>query len=312
LPVGAETGSLGRLATSDEIKAWDIDVRPDGVGLPIGGGSVEYGEIIFSEKCASCHGDFGEAVDRWPVLAGGQQTLTDDRPVKTMGSYWPYLSTVWDYIHRAMPFGNSQSLSDDDVYAMVAYLLYMNDLVDEDFTLTNENFTSIELENVNGFFLDNRPKVEYPAFTKDVCMKNCKKDVTITARARIIDVTPDENNNQEIAQTDENSVTNLRIERGLKVFKKCKACHRVGENAKNGVGPTLNGIYGVLIASNPAFKYSNAFKKASKNGVIWNEENLYTFLKHPKGFIKKTKMSYKGLKDEDDILAVIAYIKSFE
>ena len=121
---------LGRLATGDEVAAWDIDVRPDGKGLPEGSGTVADGEPIYADKCALCHGDFGEAVDRWPVLAGGQDTLKDDRPVKTIGSYWPYLSTVYDYVRRAMPFGNARSLSDDDVYALTAYLLYLNDIVD--------------------------------------------------------------------------------------------------------------------------------------------------------------------------------------
>ncbi|MGB0903558.1 MAG: c-type cytochrome, partial [Mangrovicoccus sp.] len=121
---------LGRAALPEEIASWDIDVRPDGQGLPEGKGDVWTGEEIFADNCAMCHGDFGEAVGRWPVLAGGQGTLTDDRPVKTIGSYWPYLSTVFDYVNRAMPFGNAQSLSPDEVYAITAYLLYLNDIVD--------------------------------------------------------------------------------------------------------------------------------------------------------------------------------------
>ncbi|MBO6562710.1 MAG: cytochrome c, partial [Nisaea sp.] len=96
-PASAENYGLGRAATPDEVAAWDIDVRPDGLGLPEGKGSVADGEAIYTERCAVCHGDFGEAVGRWPVLAGGQGTLMSARPVKTIGSYWPYLSTVWDY-----------------------------------------------------------------------------------------------------------------------------------------------------------------------------------------------------------------------
>ena len=290
----SEIFGLGRLATDTEIKAWDIDIRPYGIGLPNGSGSVEYGEEIFSEKCASCHGDFGEAVDRWPILAGGQDTLKDDRPVKTMGSYWPYLSTVWDYIHRAMPFGNAQSLADDEVYAMVAYLLYLNDLVDDDFVLSKDNFANIELENATGFFLDDRPKTEYSKFTKIPCMKNCKKEVKITARARVIDVTPEETKesqkSEEITNTaniSKNLVSDIDLEHGKKVFKKCKACHRIGSQAKNGVGPSLNGIFGVKVASNPNFKYSKAFIKASENGLIWDDKNLYSFLENTKSYIKK-------------------------
>ena len=134
---------LGRPATAQEIAAWDIDVRPDGMGLPPGQGSVEDGEAIFSERCAACHGDFAEGVDRWPVLSGGFETLRSDRPVKTIGSYWPYLSTVWDYVNRTMPFGDAQSMTPDEVYAVTAFLLYANDLVDDEFVLSQENFLSL-------------------------------------------------------------------------------------------------------------------------------------------------------------------------
>tara|TARA_R110000868_G_scaffold73117_15_gene212456 strand:- start:352 stop:975 length:624 start_codon:yes stop_codon:yes gene_type:complete len=183
---------LGRVAETDEIAAWDIDVRPDGQGLPEGSGTVAEGEVVFSERCAACHGEFGEGVGRWPVLAGGQGTLTNDRPIKTIGSYWPYLSTVYDYINRAMPFGESGSLTPDEVYAITAYLLYMNDVVTkEDFELSKANFTSIRLPNEENFFFDPRP--ETPIFDNtEACMTNCKSEVAITSRARILDVTPEE------------------------------------------------------------------------------------------------------------------------
>ncbi|MBL4646129.1 MAG: cytochrome C [Hyphomicrobiales bacterium] len=183
---------IGRTATSDEIAAWNNDIRPDGLGLPEGSGTVEVGEEVFAERCAICHGDFGEGVDRWPVLAGGQDTLTDDRPVKTIGSFWPYLSTVFDYVNRAMPFGESGTLTPDEVYAITAYLLYVNDIVDdEEFELSKANFTSIRLPNEDNFYFDNRE--DSPVFTnRDACMSDCKTDVKITSRARILDVTPDE------------------------------------------------------------------------------------------------------------------------
>ena len=146
-PAHASLG-LGRLALPEEIKAWDIDVRPDGQGLPPGKGTVKRGDEIFQEQCAACHGEFGQGNGRWPVLAGGQGTLTADRPEKTIGSFWPDLSTVYDYIHRAMPFGNAQSLSADETYALTAYLLFLNDIVkDEDFELSDKNFTSVKLPN---------------------------------------------------------------------------------------------------------------------------------------------------------------------
>lgn len=190
-PALAGRFGLGTPATSEEIAGWDIDVRPDGQGLPEGRGSVSAGEEIFAERCASCHGDFAEGVDRWPVLAGGAGTLASDDPVKTIGSYWPYLSTVYDYIYRAMPFGDAQSLTPDETYAIVAYLLYMNDVVTDDtFELSRENFTTIRMPNEGGFFDDDRDRSPL-AGPREVCMSDCKSEVKITKRARIIDVTPD-------------------------------------------------------------------------------------------------------------------------
>lgn len=186
--------NLGRQAKPTEVKAWDIDVRPDGQGLPDGKGTVTQGEVLFQEQCAACHGDFGEGIDRWPVLAGGQGSLKSDRPEKTIGSYWPYLSTVYDYIHRSMPYGNAQSLTPDQTYAIVAYLLNMNDVVDSSFELNKKNFTSIRLPNEKNFVTDPRPDMPGPK-SGDVCMTNCKKNVRITKRAAIIDVTPTDEKN---------------------------------------------------------------------------------------------------------------------
>ncbi len=181
--------NLGREATKEEVTAWDIDVRPDGQGLPEGKGSVGQGEKVFAEKCASCHGDFAEGIDRWPELAGGQGSLKGEDPKKTIGSYWPYLSTVFDYINRSMPFGDAQSLTADETYAITAFLLHMNDIVDMDFVLSKENFTSIRMPNEKNFVNDPRP--DMPLISeKKPCMKNCKTDVKITKRARILDVTP--------------------------------------------------------------------------------------------------------------------------
>ena len=192
-PALAGSFNLGREATPDEVAAWDIDVRPDGTGLPEGKGTVAEGEEVFAEQCASCHGDFGEGVDRWPVLAGGQDTLKSDRPVKTIGSYWPYLSTVWDYINRAMPFGHAQSLEPDQVYAITAYLLHMNDLVDADFELSKENFTSVRLPNEANFIDDPRPDTPVLSTGAQPCMESCKEgEVKIISRAAVLDVTPEE------------------------------------------------------------------------------------------------------------------------
>lgn len=184
---------LGRVALKEEVSAWDIDIRPDGKGLPVGKGTVAMGEPIFAEQCASCHGDFGEGIDRWPVLAGGHDTLTEERPEKTIGSYWPYLSTVYDYIRRAMPFGNARSLSDDEVYALTAYVLYLNDVVDdEEFELSNENFNDIKLPNEANFYPDDRAQEAHYADKSEPCMKDCKPGVAkVLMRAMVLDVTPE-------------------------------------------------------------------------------------------------------------------------
>ncbi|MFK7859976.1 MAG: c-type cytochrome [Granulosicoccus sp.] len=183
---------LGRAALDEEVDAWNIDIRPDGQGLPAGLGSVETGGEIYDAQCAVCHGVFGEGAGRWPILAGGDDTLEDDRPEKTIGSYWPYLSTVYDYVKRAMAFGNARSLSDDDVYALTAYLLYLNDLVEDDFELGADNFTSVSLPNQTNFIEDNRNAEPHYAVVAEPCMQNCKPDAAVvTQRARVLDVTPD-------------------------------------------------------------------------------------------------------------------------
>ncbi len=181
---------LGRPALPEEIAAWDLDILPDGTGLPRGSGTVAVGEELFSEKCAACHGEFAEGVDNWPELAGGVDTLADEDPVKTVGSYWPYLSTVWDYVNRSMPYGAAQTLAPDEVYAIVAYILYSNDLVDEEFELNHETFGEIELPNADGFVVDDRQETEYPAWRGEPCMRDCKDAVTVTMRATVLDVTP--------------------------------------------------------------------------------------------------------------------------
>lgn len=183
---------LGRTALDEEVVAWDIDIRPDGQGLPAGQGSVETGGEIYDAQCATCHGVFGEGEGRWPILAGGADTLTDERPEKTIGSYWPYLSTVYDYVRRAMPYGNARSLSDDDVYALTAYLLYLNDLVDEEFELNADNFADISMPNEANFIDDTRGEEAHYAAMDEPCMSDCKPDaVAVTKRAQILDVTPD-------------------------------------------------------------------------------------------------------------------------
>ena len=325
---------LGRVALPEEIAAWDVDVSPDGTGLPVGSGSVEDGEMLFSEGCAVCHGEFAEGVGNWPKLAGGEGTLANDDPVKTVGSYWPHLSTAWDYVNRSMPYGNAQTLSDDDVYAIVAYILYSNFLVEDDFVLSNENFLEVELPNADGFIIDDRAETEYTIWRTEPCMENCKDSVEITMRATVLDVTPQEEAAAEqaaVAQTaavtepvaeapaaeaaavvaaaEADALDPMLVAAGEKVFGKCKACHQVGDGAKSRTGPHLNGIIGADIGAVDGFKYS---KVLAEMGGTWTHETLAAFLADPRGFAKGTKMSFAGLKSEDDIAAVTAYLASFQ
>ena len=315
-PAFAEKFGLGRPALPEEISAWDKDILPDGTGLPEGSGDVLIGEEIFADKCAACHGDFAEGVDNWPELAGGFDTLADEDPVKTVGSYWPYLSTTWDYVNRSMPFGDAQSLTADEVYAIVAYILYSNDLVDEEFVLSHETFANVELPNADGFIIDDRAQTEYGQWSVEPCMENCKDAVKVTMRAMVLDVTPGQD-----ASADEGAVNASEeapaqaldpelVAKGEKVFKKCKACHQVGAGAKNRTGPQLNGIIGAAAGAVEGFKYSKALKTAAADGLVWTEDELIAFLTKPKAYLKGTKMSFVGLKKETDHAAIIEYLKS--
>src|SRR5215212_5862864 len=184
--------NIGRVATPAEIAGWDIDVRPDGQGLPPGKGSVKEGEQVYMGKCAACHGEFGESAGRWPQVAGGTGSLASDNPVKTIGSYFAHLSTVFDYVRHAMPFGDAQSLTNDELYAVTAYMLFLNDIVDEKFVLSRENFASVKMPNASGFYDDDRETTEKAFWNPKPCMADCKSEVKITGRARVIDVTPDD------------------------------------------------------------------------------------------------------------------------
>ncbi len=183
--VSAGPLGIGSTATPEMIAGWDIDIRPDGTGLPAGEGSVAEGEGLYEAKCASCHGLFGEGAGRWPVLAGGEGTLDTAHPEKTVGSYWPYASTLWDYIHRAMPYPAPQSLTDDEVYSISAYVLYLNDIVDDDFVANKETFAQVKMPNEPNFYIDDRPDVK-----NERCFKNCADPKSFKIVTTINGVTP--------------------------------------------------------------------------------------------------------------------------
>lgn len=155
VPAGAgEPIGIGRPPTSQEIAAVAIDIMPDGKGLPPGQGSVQEGANLFASTCAACHGARGEIGDDAPVprLAGGQGTLAGSKPLRTVGSYWPYATTLFDYIRRAMPFNAPQTLTDSQVYALVAYVLNLNGVVDDKAVLDARALPAIRMPNRDGFF----------------------------------------------------------------------------------------------------------------------------------------------------------------
>jgi S-disulfanyl-L-cysteine oxidoreductase SoxD len=158
---------IGRSATPAEIAGWSIDIDRDGNNLPPGSGTVTHGREVFDQQCAACHGTKGEGAvgDR---LVGGQGTLATPKPVRTVGSYWPYAPTLFDYIRRAMPQNAPQSLSNEDVYAVSAYILNLNGLVAADATLDAKTLAAIKMPNRSMFVGDPRPDVKNPE-----CMTDC-------------------------------------------------------------------------------------------------------------------------------------------
>jgi mono/diheme cytochrome c family protein len=158
---------IGRPATPAEIAGWNIDIDREGDNLPPGSGSVSRGREVFGQQCASCHGAKGEG-GLGDKLVGGQGTLATPKPVRTVGSYWPYAPTLFDYIRRAMPQNAPQSLSNADVYAVSAYILNLNGLLAADAMLDAKTLSAIKMPNRSMFVGDPRPDVKNPA-----CMTGC-------------------------------------------------------------------------------------------------------------------------------------------
>lgn len=179
----------GRAPSAEEIAGWDIDVDIKGRGLPPGQGSIKDGEDLYIAHCAGCHGEFGEGAGRYPEVAGGKGTLASDDPRKTVGSYWPYATTLFDYIRRAMPFPSPQTLSNDELYSITAYVLSLNDILKDDATLDATSLPKIVMPNAKGFIAGGDPR---PDVKNDPCMKNCRNGpVQVTSDlAQRLGVTP--------------------------------------------------------------------------------------------------------------------------
>jgi S-disulfanyl-L-cysteine oxidoreductase SoxD len=167
LSARAQTYGIGRAATPAEIAGWNIDIGRDGSGLPPGSGTVSHGREVFAQQCAACHGDKGQG-DVGDRLVGGQGTIGTPKPVRTVGSFWPYAPTLFDYIRRAMPQNAPQSLSNEDVYAVSAYILNLNGLLPADATLDARSLAAIKMPNRDMFVSDPRPDV-----TNSACTSKC-------------------------------------------------------------------------------------------------------------------------------------------
>ena len=152
----AEGPGLGRLAIPDEIASWDISIGPDGAGLPPGRGTPKQGETVYAEKCGACHGEKGAGKPN-DQLVGGRGSLSSDQvPIKTVGSFWPYATTLFDYIRRAMPLNASKSLSDDEVYAVAAYILQLNGIIGEADAMDAQTLPQVRMPNRDGFIVFSR------------------------------------------------------------------------------------------------------------------------------------------------------------
>ncbi len=155
----AEPFGFGTTPTAEEIAMVDIDVMPDGRGLPSGSGTVAAGEAVYAEQCAACHGENLEGVSEagGAALIGGRGSIGTPETKKTVESYWPYATTLFDYVKRSMPFNAPGSLSDDDIYAVSAYILHRADIVDADAVMDSETLAAVEMPNKDGFVPDPRP-----------------------------------------------------------------------------------------------------------------------------------------------------------
>jgi cytochrome c len=241
IAAAAQKYGFGQPAAPAEIAGWDIDVRPDGAGLPVGRGSVAAGQTIYDVKCASCHGTFGES-NSYLQIAGGVGTLGSDQPVRTTGSKLNYATTLWDYINRAMPFEAPKTLMPDEVYALTAYVLNLNDILPADAVLDLHSLPLVKMPNRDGMstahgFMRRGGK---PDTHNVACMKNCAADIRLTSE--MPDYARDQHGNVALqSRSLVASPVPAATRSGLDVARAfaCTACHGVTEKI---VGPAFREI----------------------------------------------------------------------
>jgi S-disulfanyl-L-cysteine oxidoreductase SoxD len=153
----ADEPNLGQPVSPQDLAAWDISIGPDGASLPPGSGTPQQGERVYAAKCVGCHGERGAGKPN-DQLVGGIGSLTGDQPVKTVGSFWPFATTLFDYVRRAMPLNAPKSLSNDEVYAVAAYILALNGVISADDTMNAETLPLVKMPNRGGFVPFSRSK----------------------------------------------------------------------------------------------------------------------------------------------------------
>jgi len=159
-PVTAQNARIGKPATEAQIHAIDLTVFPSGAGLPVGKGTAAKGRDIFKDKCAVCHNDKGEGREnQYPALVGGIGTIATPKPVRTVGSYWPYATTIFDYVRRAMPYDHPGSLATDEIYSAVAFILNLNGIIGDD-EMNERTLPKVKMPNAGNFVPDARPDVK--------------------------------------------------------------------------------------------------------------------------------------------------------
>ncbi|WP_333839899.1 c-type cytochrome [Pelomicrobium sp.] len=162
--------AYGKPISEADIAPWNIDIRtPDGKGLPPGSGTVAQGKQVYEAKCAACHGPDAKGGPQFGTMVGGINSFTTNQRVLTPGSMYPYAPILFDYIRRAMPMDRPQTLTSDEVYAVSAYILYLNGLIPDNFVMNAQTMPTIQMPNRNGFILDDRPDVH-----NERCMRDCK------------------------------------------------------------------------------------------------------------------------------------------
>ena len=280
-----------------------------------------------------------------PIRLAGEEAQQDGRYV-IEGTLFPRgqatLSAWGTNVNRPTEFapgdtadlGNGATLTVDETYAIVAYILYSNGLVDDDFELSHESFLDIRLPNEGGFYEDDRDTTEVPRFTHEPCMSDCREVPVVSFRATALNVTPIVLPPARIPGFDHPAAHDhaaapapepepepapaaaagpdpALLAAGEAAWRQCRACHTVGAGARNGTGPALNGILGRQAGTMAGFRYSPQMVAAGEGGLVWTEQALDGFLENPAGSIPRNRMSFRGVRSAEERAALIAYLSTF-